>query len=216
MLTKILRSLRHERLPYALWALSRLVYEQVTGRLHARLLGWSGGFLGLGGRVIGSRHITVGPCAHINRHAWIEAVHSFRGQSFQPIIRIGLGFSASDRLHITCTHRIDIGDDCLFGSGVYVSDHNHGIYSGADQSAPSEAPVDRALQSSGAVVIGSRVWIGDNVVIVGPLTIGDGAVIGANSVVKHDVPGNAIAAGTPTRVFKRFNPLTGKWEKNEG
>jgi lipopolysaccharide O-acetyltransferase len=213
---RILQTLRNERLLYVPWALLRLVYEQLLGRLHARLLGWPGGYLGQGARVIGSRHITVGLHAHINRHAWVEAVHSFRGQSFAPVIQIGRGFAASDRLHITCTHRITLGDDCLLGSGVYISDHNHGSYGGAQQSAPDQAPVDRALQCGGAVVIGSRVWIGDNVVIVGPLRIGDGAVIGANSVVKQDVPGNAIAGGTPLRVIKRFNPVSGQWEKNEG
>jgi lipopolysaccharide O-acetyltransferase len=211
----LLQIIFSERLLYVPWAICRLLYEQVTSRLHARLIGWPSSYLGPGGRVLGSQHIAVGAKAHINRYAWIEAVHSFRGQLFHPAIRIGRRFSASDRLHISCTNCVEIGDDCLLGSGVYISDHNHGIYSGDDQSAPAQAPVDRALECRGAVVIGSRVWIGDNVVIVGSLTIGDGAVIGANSVVKQDVPGNAIAAGTPVRVLKRFNTDSGKWEKNE-
>lgn len=212
---RLIQTLLNEQLPYTFWALVRLVFEQFIGRLHARLVGWSGGYIGPGGRVLGSRYIVVGSRAHVNRHCWIEAVYSFRGKLFQPSILIGGHFSASDRLHISCVEKIVIGDDCLFGSGVYISDHNHGIYAGAKQSAPSEAPVDREFQATGAVTIGSRVWIGDNVVIVGPLTIGDGAVIGANSVVKKDVPSNAIAAGIPLRVIKRFNPVSGKWEKND-
>ncbi len=214
-MNRLVQILRHEVLLYKPWALLRFVVEQVFGRLHAAALGWPRGYLGPGGRVIGSRHIAVGARAHINRYAWLEAVYSFRGTLFQPSIQIGQRFSASDRLHISCVEKIVIGDDCLFGSGVYISDHNHGVYAGARQSAPSEAPVDRALQATGAVTIGSRVWIGDNVVIVGPLTIGDGAVIGANSVVKKDVPSNVIAAGIPLQVIKRFNPASGKWEKND-
>lgn len=216
MINRLLNTLRRERFAYAPWALVRLVCEQLAGRLHARLLGWQASYVGPGGRIIGSRRISVGAGAHINRYAWIEAVHSFRGQFFQPVIRIGSRFSASDRLHISCTQRIDIGDDCLFGSSVYISDHNHGIYGGEDQSLPSQPPVDRTLQRSGAVLIGSRVWIGDNVVIVGALTIGDGAVIGANSVVKKDISANTIVAGVPLRVLKRFNSGSSKWEKNEG
>jgi len=212
---RIIRVFLNEHLPYALWAVTRLVWEQLIGRLHAWMLGWPRGYLGPGGRVIGSRHIAVGAHAHINRYAWLEAVYSFRGALFQPSIHIGQRFSASDRLHISCVEKIVIGDDCLFGSGVYISDHNHGLYAGAAQSPPSEAPVDRELKATGAVTIGSRVWIGDNVVIVGPLTIGDGAVIGANSVVKKDVPSNAIAAGIPLQVIKRFNPASGKWDKND-
>lgn len=189
--------------------------EQLIGRLHARLLGWTAGYLGPGGRIIGSSHIDVGPRAHINRYAWIEAVYGFRAQRFQPAIRIGKGFSASDRLHISCIRSIEVGDDCLIGSGVYISDHNHGIYDGNTQSLPEEAPVDRALQCAGCLIIGSRVWIGDNVVIVGPITIGDGVIIGANSVVKRDIPANTIVAGAPLRILKQFNPMSGKWEKND-
>jgi len=214
-MTRLFQILRHEAVLYKPWALLRFMVEQLLGRLHAAALGWPRGYLGPGGRVIGSRHIAVGAHAHINRYAWLEAVYSFRGALFQPSIHIGQRFSASDRLHISCVEKIVIGDDCLFGSGVYISDHNHGLYAGAAQSPPSEAPVDRELKATGAVTIGSRVWIGDNVVIVGPLTIGDGAVIGANSVVKKDVPSNTIAAGIPLQVIKRFNPASGKWDKND-
>ena len=52
----------------------------------------------------------------------------------------------------------------------------------------------------GSVVIGDNVFIGLNVVVAQPARIGDGAVIGANSVVTCDIPANAIAVGSPARV----------------
>lgn len=204
---------RHERASFALIALVRKTFEQLVGRIHARLLGWTGSYLGPGSRVIGSKYVSATRDAHINRYAWIEAVHSFRGQEFSPVIQIGRHFSAADRLHISCISRIEIGKGCLFGSGVYISDHNHGRYNGTAQSFPSEMPVDRNLHSTGHIVIGDNVWVGDNVVIVGSVTIGDGAVIGANSVVKRDIPCNVMSAGAPIRVIKKFNPTSGRWEK---
>jgi acetyltransferase-like isoleucine patch superfamily enzyme len=216
MIKRLLNSMSHERPQYALLAVCRLIFEQIAGRLHGGLLGWAGSYFGPGSRVIGSRYISVAGKAYINRYAWIEAVHTFRGQAFKPAIKIGRGFAASDRLHISCTHRIEIGNDCLLGSGVYISDHNHGIYNGPGQSAPTEPPGDRKLLSNGAVIIGSNVWVGDNVVIVGPVTIGDGAVIGANSVVTKDIPRDVIAAGAPVRVLKKFNPISREWEKVAG
>ncbi|WP_304622677.1 CatB-related O-acetyltransferase [Pedobacter sp. MC2016-14] len=55
-------------------------------------------------------------------------------------------------------------------------------------------------------VIGNDVWIGCNSTILRGVTIGDGAVIGANSLVNKDVPPYAIVAGTPAKVIKyRFN-----------
>jgi acetyltransferase-like isoleucine patch superfamily enzyme len=212
MLKTILNMLRMERIAIAPWAVAGRLLEQFLGRLHARLLGWHGSYIGYGARVIGSRAISVRGRAYINRDCWMEAVHYFRGQRFSPRISIGRGFSVSDRLHLSCVERIEIGDDCLLGSGVYISDHNHGDYSGPVQSSPDIAPVDRELVFAGTVEIGSRVWIGDNVVIIGPASIGDGAVIGAHSIVKGDVPPNSLVVGAPAVVRKRFNVLTSRWE----
>jgi acetyltransferase-like isoleucine patch superfamily enzyme len=58
-------------------------------------------------------------------------------------------------------------------------------------------------------VIGSDVWIGENSFIKGGVTVGDGAVIGAHSVVTHDVPPYAIVAGTPAKIIRfRFDEET--------
>ena len=62
-------------------------------------------------------------------------------------------------------------------------------------------PQDRALTSKGSVRIGNNVWIGDKVAILGNVTIGDGAIIGANSVVTKDIPANAVAVGSPARII---------------
>lgn len=212
MIGTIFNMLRSERWGIALLAVGSRVLEQVLGRIHARLLGWDTSYIGYGARIIGSRAISVRGRAYINRDCWIEAVHHFRGQQFTPRISIGRGLSVSDRFHLSCVGRIDIGDDCLFGSGVYISDHNHGCYAGPVHSAPDVAPVDRDLVFAGAVEIGSRVWIGDNVLIVGPVRIGDGAVIGAHSVVKGDVLAHSLVAGVPADVRKCFDASSGRWE----
>lgn len=57
------------------------------------------------------------------------------------------------------------------------------------------------------VVIGNDVWMGYNVCVKEGVTIGDGAIIGAKSLVTHDIPPYAIAVGTPAKVIKyRFTP----------
>jgi acetyltransferase-like isoleucine patch superfamily enzyme len=63
------------------------------------------------------------------------------------------------------------------------------------------------------VVIGESVWIGDNSVIMGPATIGKGAIVGANSVVRGVIPANTIVAGAPAKPIKTFNSKTGSWGK---
>ena len=57
-------------------------------------------------------------------------------------------------------------------------------------------------ESGACPVIGDRVNIGANAVILGGITIGDGAVIGAGSVVVKDVAAGAVVAGNPARVIR--------------
>lgn len=62
-------------------------------------------------------------------------------------------------------------------------------------------------KTKGDVVIGSDVWIGAEAMILSGVNIGNGAVIGARSVISRDVPSYAIVAGNPARVVKhRFSP----------
>ncbi len=74
---------------------------------------------------------------------------------------------------------------------------------------PSGGEASRASQGDLAVCIGSDVWIGVDVIIMAGIHIGHGAVIGARSVVTHDVPPYAVVGGTPSRVIKyRFQERT--------
>jgi len=78
-----------------------------------------------------------------------------------------------------------IGDDVIIRNGVTIGLKHTGI--------------------AGAPVIGNRVDIGTGAKLLGPIHIGDDAVIGANAVVLHDVPANALAAGVPAQI-KRIYP----------
>lgn len=61
----------------------------------------------------------------------------------------------------------------------------------------------RSGWSKGPVTIGSDVWIGEHVKILSGMVIGDGAIIGAHSVVSKDIPPYAVAVGSPI-VIKKF------------
>ena len=52
------------------------------------------------------------------------------------------------------------------------------------------------------IIIGNDVWIGSRVIILGGVRIGDGAIIGAGSVVTHDVPPYVVVGGNPARIIK--------------
>ncbi len=204
---------RAEPVLWALAAIFRAARTRVRGAALSRLFRRKRVMIGPRSRIYGVKHITIGEDFFALEGLWLEAVVRYRNQAFNPLIHIGDRVSMSGNVHITCINRIDIGNSVLFGSKVYVSDHNHGRYSGGDQSPPGMPPADRPLCSGGPVVIEDCVWIGDNVVIVGPVKIGFGAIVAANSVVLGDVSPSTIVGGIPARPLKRFNAESQSWEK---
>lgn len=171
--------------------------------------------LGPGCQFFGTRFIQFGEDISVHKNLWLEAVSEYAGQQYFPIIVIGDRVKMSDGVHITSINEIRIGNDVLFGSNVYVSDHNHGAYNGISvpQSSPDQAPSERILYSAGPVIIESNVWIGDNVNIVGRVRIGRGSIIASNSVVRNDIPPGVIVAGVPAIIVKKFNSITARWER---
>ena len=105
------------------------------------------------------------------------------------ILNIGSGYINSN-LKLLCSNSIIIGNDCAISHDVTIMDSDfHNIdYANHEKSAP--------------VNIGNHVWIGSRAMILKGVTIGDGAIIGAGSVVTKDVPTKSIVAGVPAKVIK--------------
>lgn len=166
-------------------------------------------------RLGGVDHMQIGQDFVAGRGLWLEAVTDYEGtrQVFSPKIIIGDRVSLGEYVHIGCNHRIVIGDDVLMGSKIYITDHNHGVYRGEDADSPNIPPSDRKLTDGESVEIGARCWIGEFVTILPGVTIGEGCIIGSHSTVTHDIPANSIAVGSPARVVKRWDELTGQWLK---
>ena len=59
------------------------------------------------------------------------------------------------------------------------------------------------LPFKGDTVIGNDVWIGQNVTVMPGVHVGNGAIIGANSVVARDIPAYHVAVGNPCRIIKK-------------
>lgn len=93
---------------------------------------------------------------------------------------------------IDCTQEITIGDYCAISDNVQILDSDfHPItYNG------------KTSMMSKPVHIGNHVWIGRSAIILKGVTIGDGAIVGACSVVTRDVPPRCLVAGNPAKVIK--------------
>lgn len=125
---------------------------------------------------------------------------------------IGKNVELNDYVHIAAGEKVVIGDDVLIASRVFISDLNHGNYTGIDQDNPLVKPNDRKL-STKPVIINDNVWIGESVCILAGVTIGKGSVIGAMSVVTKNIPEFSIAVGSPAKVVKMYDFEKKVWTK---
>lgn len=100
--------------------------------------------------------------------------------------------------------KVHIGNYCAIGRNLRIIASNHNTNLPMLQGKFYREMFHEELMGirKGTVTIGSDVWIGDNVIILGNTKIGDGACIGAGSVVTKDVPPYAIVAGVPARIIK--------------
>lgn len=133
----------------------------------------------------------------INRGGRFETAgcNIFAGSRFEvgpgAVLSVGKGTVVNRNVAIVCHERVSIGEWCLISWDVVISDTNEHERPGIGQMV---APV----------TIGNNTWIGCRAIILRGVTIGEGAVIGAGSVVTSDIPPYTLAAGQPARVIKEL------------
>lgn len=150
----------------------------------------------------GLKYIHIGKGTVIMKHAVITAYDNYEGVSQNPLIKIGNHVSIGEYAHITSFDKVVIGDNVLFGRRVTISDNNHGSLEWDQLQLP---PLKRKLTSKGPVIIEDDVWIGENAVVLSGVTVGRGSIIGANSVVTHNVPPYSLCCGNPARIIKTID-----------
>jgi acetyltransferase-like isoleucine patch superfamily enzyme len=89
--------------------------------------------------------------------------------------------------------QIIIEDDVLIGSGVHMYSANHAF------SDPARSIIDQGHEPAADVTLRRGAWIGANAILLPGVEIGQGAVVGAGSVVTRSIPAGMIAVGNPAR-----------------
>lgn len=102
---------------------------------------------------------------------------------------------------------ITIGKSCFIGP-------NCGMYTATHPLLAEER--NRGLEKAKPITIGDNVWLGGDVTILPGVTIGEGSVIGAKSLVNKDIPPNVVAVGNPCRVIRAITEEDRINRKNKG
>lgn len=102
------------------------------------------------------------------------------------VLNIGNNVFFNKYCSINVHENVNIGNNCIFGEGVKIYDHNHRF-------KKKEIPINNQDFTTGKVNLGDNCWIGSNTIILKGVQIGNHCVIGAGCVITHDIPDNTIA-----------------------
>jgi acetyltransferase-like isoleucine patch superfamily enzyme len=145
-------------------------------------------------RLDGERRIAIGNGVFLGSGCWLQALPD--GENNTVAISIGNGTSIAGSCVISAVRSVLLEEHVLLARNVYISDHIH-------EYEKTDLPIlAQGVSKVKPVRIKRGAWLGQNVVICPGVTIGRGAVIGANSVVNQDIPDFSVAVGSPARVIK--------------
>lgn len=123
---------------------------------------------------------------------------SGRSPTVVPTLVIGDETFIGHECSFNLRHGIHIGRQCLLAGGIVIQDNDGHPIDALARRAGEPAPESAVA----AVAIADGVWIGRRAMILKGVTLGENAIVGAGSVVLHDVPANTIVGGNPARVIR--------------
>lgn len=155
-------------------------------------------------KINGKKRIFIGDKVVIEYKTWLAAMPLTGYDDCKLEIKDGVNIGHFN--HIYATKSIIIEENVLTADRVYISDNLHRY---EDINFPIKL---QPIIQKKEVVIGKGSWLGENVCIIGA-KIGKHCVIGANSVVTHDIPDYCVAVGSPAKIIKRYDFSTQTWKK---
>jgi acetyltransferase-like isoleucine patch superfamily enzyme len=143
----------------------------------------------------------------IGAWVWIGSGCAFRAHEGH--LSIGRKTTFGGNNTINCYQRVDIKEECLFADNIYVVDFDHWYLD------PNMSIRSQGIRKED-IVMGPNVWVAEKATILRGTTIGEGAVIGAMSLVIRDVPPYAVVGGVPARIIKyRRSPADVAWDEGK-
>ena len=127
--------------------------------------------------------------------SWYGSVCELQPRYPNSIIKLGNNVATNNNLQIIAAKSVQIGDFCLIGNSVQIIDSDgHGIKPNQRHSS---------IGKVAPVTIGKNVWIGNHVIILKGVTIGDNSIVAAGAVVTAgEYPSNSIIGGNPAKVLR--------------
>jgi acetyltransferase-like isoleucine patch superfamily enzyme len=155
--------------------------------------------------LVGGRGIALGANVQIWHHAMIEIAQLYPDR---PTLVIGDGTVIRPYAHIGAAVNITMGNRVGLSPMALVTDHEH------DFRDPADSILTNKRILAAPVTLEDDVFLGERAVVLKGVRIGTCSLVGANSVVKDDIPPYSIAVGLPAKVVRRYDPERRAWVKD--
>ena len=118
----------------------------------------------------------------------------FANKGAEVVVGDGVGFTWTVKLHAHEAARLKVGDGCLIAKDTLITV--------SDMHSIIDIATNTRINHARDVIIGERVWLAEAVRVMKGVTIGDGSIIGACSLVTKSIPPRCLAAGIPAVVVR--------------
>lgn len=140
--------------------------------------------------------------------ARIDIIDNWLNERYDSKVIIGNNTSFEQNCQITSAGIVKIGENCCFSARVLITNLDHS-YSKIGINVLKQEIVVRD------VTIGNNCFFGMDSKVFSGVNIGDNVIVGANTIVTHNVPSNCVVVGCPGKIIKKYNFEKAKWEKYE-
>ncbi|MBV4537362.1 acyltransferase [Pseudomonas sp. SWRI10] len=188
-----MRDLEVHNLFKVAWAIRGLLYKIVFGQFSMP------SYIGPPIFLFRSRRMYVGKRVRIFPNLRAEC-HGIGRLFIHDNVAIGQG------LHVTCMGDLHIGESTLITGYVSITDIEHEYES-------IGVPVLDQITTWKKTEIGKNCFIGMGARIQAGTILGDGCIVGANSVVRGKFPDFCVIVGSPARIVKRYDPVSAQWQR---
>lgn len=188
-----MNSLLRERPMIFLLKLVFYVYLKMRNKFYSAAFSTRGLVVGRNISIVGTKNISIGNHVILGNQTWLDCID-------HATLIIGDDVSLSQNVHVSAMVEVRIGNGCLIGSDVLVTDHDHSFGPQYNKVLPKNRP----LMTRGKTILGRNVWLGDNVKVLSGVSLGDNVVVASNSVVNRSFPDNVVIGGIPAKILKAF------------
>ncbi len=193
MLTKLKKSIFIKKIYYKLlYLLKKQKYKNIGKKT----------YIDKSVHIIGLKNIRIGSNNIISDDTWLNVNDRTDGKIG---IEIGNNCYIGKRNFFSSSAKITLKDYFMSGINCSLLGSDHLI------DEPLKPYIHTGTTNDTSIYIGTNVWFGANVTVIGDVKIGHGSIIGANSLVLKDIPPFSIAVGNPAKVIKRYDFDNKKW-----